>query len=146
MKRLIFAALLLVSCDKGGPPDLQISDAWARETTAGQTTIAAYMTLKNEGSGDDRLISVAAPAPANAMLHASSSAGGISRMRPLRSGLAVPAGATIELEPGGTHVMVSGLSGPLRDGDALRLTLRFEKSGQRPVDVRIASAAGPESR
>ncbi len=66
-------------------------------------------------------------------------------MRPLNSGLAVPAGATIELRPGGTHVMISGLGGPLHAGDALKLTLKFEKSGERPVDVRITSAAGPEN-
>ena len=45
------------------------------------------------------------------MLHASESSGGISRMRAMGSGLAIPAGATVELKPGGSHVMITGLGG-----------------------------------
>ena len=146
MKHVLLAALLLLaSCNKPGSPDIQVSDAWARETVAGQTATAAYMTLENRGAGDDRLIAVSATAPAAAMLHASDSSGGIARMRPMEAGLAIPAGATVELKPGGSHVMVTGLGGPLRAGDTLKLTLRFEKSGERPVDVRVSSATGPES-
>ena len=111
MKRILLAALLLASCSKSGPPDLQISDAWARETVAGQTATAAYMTIDNRGAGDDRLVSVEAAAPAKAMLHASESSGGISRMRQMGAGLALPAGATVQLKPGGTHVMITGLGG-----------------------------------
>ena len=66
-------------------------------------------------------------------------------MRPMQAGLAIPAGSTVELKPGGSHVMVTGLGGPLRAGDTLKLTLRFDKSGDRPVDVRVAPAAAPES-
>ena len=100
MKHILWAALLLASCSKAGDPDIQITDAdrkthfdtaialhadiqiadaWARETVAGQTSTAAYMTIRNAGSGDDRLVGVTAPAPAKAMLHASESSGGISR-------------------------------------------------------------------
>lgn len=143
MKRILLAALLLASCSKSGAPDLQISNAWARETVAGQSATAAYMTIGNKGSGDDRLVSAAATAPAMAMLHSSESSGGISRMRSMESGLAIPAGTTIELKPGGTHVMVTGLSGPLRSGQMLKLTLRFEKSGERPVEVEVTPAIGP---
>ncbi|QNP44977.1 copper chaperone PCu(A)C [Sphingomonas sediminicola] len=63
MKPILLAALLLASCSKGGPPDVRISDAWARETISGQTSTAAYMILKNEGAGDDRLVSVSAQPP-----------------------------------------------------------------------------------
>lgn len=145
MKHVLLAALLLASCNKSGSPDIQISNAWARETVAGQAATAAYMTLGNQGTGDDRLIAVSATAPAVAMLHASDNSGGIARMRPMESGLAIPAGATIGLKPGGSHIMVTGLGAPLRFGDAFKLTLRFEKSGERPVDVHVTSAAGPES-
>ena len=146
MKPILLAALLLASCSKGGPPDVRISDAWARETISGQTSAAAYMILKNEGAGDDRLLSVSAEAPAMAMLHSSESSDAIARMRPLDSGLAVPAGATIELKPGATHVMVMGLRAPLNVGDRLKLTMRFEKSGERPVEVRVTQAFGPGPR
>lgn len=64
-------------------------------------------------------------------------------MRPLQSGLAIPAGSSVELKPGGTHIMLMGLEAPLPEGDSLRLTLRFEKSGERPIEVGVAPATGP---
>ena len=143
MKQYLLAALLLASCGKSGPPEIKVSDAWARETVAGQSATAAYMTIANDGAGDDRLVSVAAPAPAMAMLHSSENSGGIARMREMGTGVAIPAGGRIEFKPGGSHVMVTGLGAPLKAGQSLKLTLRFEKSGDRPIDVRVTPAAGP---
>ncbi len=145
MKRLILAALLLSSCGQSGSPNVQIENAWTRETVAGQTSTAAYLTVTNRGSADDRLVSVSAPEPAKASIHVTENSGGVSHMRQMSSGLALPAGSTIELKPGGTHVMITGLQAPLRRGETLNLRLRFEKSGDKPIDVRVAPATGPES-
>jgi copper(I)-binding protein len=139
VKRILLAALLLASCSKSGAPDIQISDAWARETVAGQTIGAAYMSIDNRGAGDDRLIGVEATAPAKAMLHANESSGGVSRMREMGSGLAIPAGTEVQLKPGGSHVMITGLSTPLHQGDVMKLRLQFEKSGPRDVDVPVGA-------
>ena len=139
MKHFLLAALLVASCSKSPTPGLQIRDAWARETVAGQTATAAYMTIDNRGAGDDRLISVEAAAPAKAMLHASESSGGVSRMREMSAGLALPAGTAVELKPGGTHVMITGLGAPLLAGEAMKLRLVFEKSGVRDVDVSVGA-------
>jgi len=143
VKRILLTALLLASCGKSGPPEIQVSDAWARETVAGQSATAAYMRIANDGAGDDRLVSVAAAAPAMAMLHSSESSGGVARMREMGTGVAIPAGGRIEFKPGGSHVMVTGLGAPLKPGQSLKLTLRFEKSGERPIDVKVAPAGGP---
>ena len=145
MKRLIPAALLLASCGQSGSPDIQIANAWARETVAGQTSTAAYLTIPYDGSADDRLGGVSVPQPAKASVHATENSGGISRMREMTSGVAVPAGSTIEFSPGATHVMITALQAPLRRGQTLKLALRFEKSGERPIDVPVAAASGPES-
>ena len=145
MKRLILAALLLSSCGQSGSPDVQIANAWARETVAGQTSTAAYLTVSNKGTADDRLVSVSAPEPVKASVHVTENSGGVSHMRHMSSGLAVPTGSAIELKPGGTHVMITGLQAPLRRGQTLNLRLRFEKSGEKPIDVRVAPATGPES-
>jgi copper(I)-binding protein len=146
VRRLLLATLFLASCGQSGSPDLRIADAWARETVAGQASTAAYLTISNQGTADDRLVSIAAPEPTKAAIHSTESSNGISRMRELGSGLAVPAGTSVELEPGGTHVMITQLGAPLRRGEILKLRLRFEKSGEKPVDVTVASATGPEGR
>ena len=60
-------------------------------------------------------------------------------MREMGAGLALPAGTAVQLKPAGTHVMITGLSGPLREGDVMKLRLRFEKSGPRDVDVHVGA-------
>jgi len=139
---LTASMLLLASCGGGGTPDIQISDAWARETVAGQSGTAAYAIVANRGSGDDRLIGVSASLPITASLHETSTTGGVSTMRELDEGLEIPAGEKVALKPGGGHVMISGLTAALHRGEALKLTLRFERSGDRAVDFKIASATG----
>ena len=62
-------------------------------------------------------------------------------MRPLTDGLAIPAGETVKLEPGGHHVMLVGLRQPLTSGQQVELSLRFEKSGERKLPVRIGEDA-----
>ena len=141
MKALSIASLLLLaSCGRGGTPDIQVADAWARQTVAGQSGTAAYVTIANRGSGDDRLTGVSAPPPVTATLHETSITGGISRMRPLGNGVEIEAGKSVALKPGAAHIMISGLTAALRPGDALKLTLRFERSGDKAVDFRIAPA------
>jgi len=142
VKPVLFASLLLLASCSRGDPQIQVTDAWARETVAGQSGTAAYATIANRGSGDDRLIGIDAQPPVMAMLHETSNANGVSSMRALENGLAIPSGATVPLKPGGAHIMVSGLSAPLHAGDALKLTLRFEHSGEKQVDFKVASAMG----
>ena len=137
---LFFAALLLASC-KPAPPAVSVEGAWARATVPAQMGSAAYFTIRNSG-GADKLLSVASPA-ADASLHSTSMDNGVMRMRPLQE-LDIPAKGTVELKPGGMHVMLMGLKQPLQAGDTLELDLRFEKSGELKVnaEVRPASANG----
>lgn len=144
MKKILLASLLLASCGQSGTPDIQVTDAWARATVAGQSSGAAYMTIANRGSGADRLVGATLSPPATAMVHATSSEGGVSSMSAMENGVDLPAGATVELKPLGTHVMIMGLSAPLQAGSTLPLTLQFERSGKRAVQVKIVdpTAAG----
>jgi len=136
---LFFAALLLASC-KPAPPAVSLEGAWARATVPGQMGSAAYFTIRNSG-GPDKLLSVSSPS-ANASMHSTSMDNGVMRMRPLAA-LDVPAKATVELKPGGTHVMLMGLKAPLEAGSTIMLDLKFEKSDERHVtaDVRPADGA-----
>lgn len=145
MKRtILLAALLLGACAKeaSGEPDIKVENAWARETVAGQTGTAAYMTIANVGKGDDRLLSISAAPPVTAMVHQTLNEGGVSKMRPFEDGLEVPAGQSVTLQPGGAHVMIMGLTGPLKRGDTLKLKLKFERSGERAIDAAVAGAEG----
>jgi hypothetical protein len=132
------AALLLAACSsQSAAPSIKVSDAWSRATVARQTSGAVYLVLAN-GGGEDRLVSVATPA-GDASIHSSSTEGGVMRMRPLHD-LPVPANSTVELKSGGTHIMIMGLKAPLAAGSSFPLDLKFDKSGQMRVTVKVRPA------
>jgi len=134
------AALLLVSCapKKTEPPQISISGAWSRATIAGQSTAAVYLTIANKGGGDDKLLNASTPI-GQTTLHSSTLDGGVMRMRPVES-LDIPAQSTIQLKPGGTHIMVTGVKQPLIAGSSFPLALDFERSGKRTVTVSVRPA------
>lgn len=135
---LLFAVLLLASCKPASaPPAVSVDGAWARATVPGQSGSAAYFTIRNAG-GEDKLLTVSSPA-ADASLHSTSMDNGVMRMRPLEA-LDIPAKGTVELKPGGTHVMLMGLKQPLSAGATLALDLKFQKSGERHVTAEIRPA------
>jgi hypothetical protein len=132
------ALLLLASCG-GGEPDILVEKAWARETRAGQGQAAVYLRIVNTGTADDRLLTAAARRASSATLHGTSDDGGIHRMREL-DGLEIPAGSAADFAPGGRHIMLSGVTEPLQPGTSFPLILRFERSGERQVQVDVQRA------
>jgi periplasmic copper chaperone A len=63
--------------------------------------------------------------------------GGIAKMRPVKGGLEIKPGETVELKPGSLHVMFVGLKKPLSAGDQVKATLVFEKAGSVNVDYDV---------
>ena len=61
------------------------------------------------------------------------------RMRQV-DGVALPAGKTVELKPGGLHIMFVGLKAPLKAGDSFAMKLKFQKAGEVTVTVNIEAA------
>ncbi len=114
-----------------------VEDGYATAAGASAPTGAVYMRITNEGSREDRLLEVRTDAAARALLHASEVSDGVSRMRPLRDGIAVPAGQTVLLDPGGSHVMLMGLTAPLADGGSVPMTLVFAVAGEIPITVPV---------
>ena len=141
--RLYFAsaALLLAACSARETPDIIVENGWARATVAGQDSAAAYLTIVNRGGADDRLVSVSVPRANMAMLHGTSMDGGVMRMRAMSDGLTVPARATVELAPNGTHIMLNGLTAPLRAGERLPAKLNFAEAGTKDVTIKVEEAS-----
>jgi len=139
----LFAVLLLAAGAAGAQTgSVEVRDAWARATPGKAEIGAAYLTL--ESPVPDRLTSLSTPVANLAQLHNSTMEGGIMKMRML-PGLDLPAGQPVKLEPGATHIMLLGLTGPLRPGQSFPLSLQFEKAGTREVTVSVekAGAMGP---
>lgn len=120
------------------PSAIVTAGVWARPSTG--KTGAAYMALRNEGAGDDRLVGAASPVAETAEIHDMTMDGTIMRMRKL-DGLDVAAGAEIAIAPGGLHIMLIGLKAPLVEGETFLLTLTFAKAGDIEVTAMVQRAA-----
>lgn len=121
--------------------DLRIGHPWTRAAGA-NTNGAGYMTLRNTGARPDKLIAAATPLARTVELHTHIREGEVMRMRPVAD-IPVPAGQTVRLRPGGLHVMLIGLTEPLRQGAEVPLTLRFEQAGEVRITLEVQAAGSP---
>jgi copper(I)-binding protein len=118
---------------------VKISAPWARATPKGAAVCAGYMTITNNGSAPDRLVGGASEISNRFEIHEMTMDNGVMRMRPLAKGLEIKPGQTVELKPGGNHVMFLGLKMPLAQGEHVKATLAFEKAGKVDVDFTVES-------
>jgi len=121
--------------------DLTISGAFTRATLPNAPVAGGFLTLINTGAQDDILIAVETPMAREGQIHEMAMDGDVMKMRQLRDGLLIPAGETVVLEPGGYHMMFMGLTGPIAEGDAVPVTLTFERAGTITLDLIAAGSA-----
>src|SRR5881275_2328770 len=117
--------------------DLMITQAWSRATPGGAKVAGGYLTIENKGSTPDRLIGGSADIAAKVEMHEMSMKNGVMTMRPLDKGLTIEPGKTVKLAPGGYHLMMMDLKGPLKQGDKVPVTLEFEKAGKVQVSLDV---------
>ena len=70
---------------------------------------------------------------------------GVAKMRPVKGGLEIKPGETVELKPGSLHVMFVGLKKPLSAGEHFKATLVFEKAGPVSVDYDVLAMGSQPS-
>lgn len=124
---------------------LEISDPWSRATPKGSSVAAGYMTIKNSGSTPDRLISGSSDVAPKFEVHEMKMEDGIAKMRPVKGGLEIKPGETVELKPGSFHVMLTGLKQPLEKGQKVKATLQFEKAGKVDIEYTVEAAGTPSA-
>jgi periplasmic copper chaperone A len=99
--------------------------AWVRLPPPNAPVTAAYMGLANEGDQDLTVVGGESPVAGTVELHEhAQDAVGVMRMRQVPS-LSLPAGGTLNLEPGGLHLMLIDLTRPLTEGETVPVTLRM---------------------
>src|SRR3954468_20495180 len=89
---------------KAGP--LVIAHPWTRATPKSATVAGGYLKITNTGTTPDRLTGGAAEVAGGFEIHEMSMDGGVMKMRELKNGLEIPPGATVELRPGSSHIMM----------------------------------------
>ena len=116
----------------------RVSNAWARATSPGAAVGAVYLSIEG-AARPDRLLGGASPRASSVELHAVDASAGVTRMRPAGA-MDIPAGGRVELAPQGTHLMLLGLTAPLRAGESLPIALRFEHAGEIDIEVEVRAA------
>ena len=151
MKRALAVALLLMLCTGCTPlqgqsvGELRIDDPWARATPPGATVSGGFLSVRNLGDRDDRLVEVRSSASRDVQIHEVRSDGGMMRMRPLVNGLVIPAGASVSLQPGGFHLMFLQPQRPFAGGDVVLATLVFEHAGEVEVSFQVRGQAARDA-
>lgn len=129
---LVAAAVALPAFADG----LTVTNAWSRSTPPVAKVGVVYFTLKNDTGRSDRLLKLSTPVASKVEVHRTEVLDGIARMREVAV-LHVKANQTLEFQPGGLHVMLTGLKKPLVAGTTYELQLLFEVAGPRTVKVAV---------
>jgi periplasmic copper chaperone A len=121
--------------------DLTIEGYWVKAMLPGQPVAGGFLSVTNKGSADDKLVSATSPKSGRVELHEMAMKGDVMEMRALEGGIAIPAGATVELAPGGLHVMFFDVAEAFNEGDLVPVTLTFEKAGTVELIVPVMAKA-----
>ena len=122
--------------------DLELSGGYVKAMLPGQPVGGGYVSIHNGGAAGDRLVSVSSPAAGVVELHEMTMKDNIMRMRELKTGIPIPAGATVRLAPNGLHMMFKKIEVPFKQGAVVPVTLTFEKAGPVTLTLPVVSASG----
>ncbi|HUX72016.1 MAG TPA: copper chaperone PCu(A)C [Cellulomonadaceae bacterium] len=116
-------------------------DPWVKAADSGMTGV--FGTIANTRDTDVRLTTGTSPAAAKVELHEmAANASGTMVMRPKAGGFVVPAHGSLTLSPGGLHIMLMGLTAPVKPGDDVRVTLQADDGTTLDVTASARSFAG----
>ncbi|MFZ9254300.1 MAG: copper chaperone PCu(A)C, partial [Hylemonella sp.] len=121
MKLKTLIAMLAFSSGALCAQTVEIKDAWARATVPGQKASGAFMKIT--AKEDAQLVGLSSPVAGVVELHEMKMEADVMRMRAVAGGLSLPAGKTLELKPGGYHVMLMDLKVTLTTDGTVPLTL-----------------------
>lgn len=117
-------------------PQIEISDVWGRPSPLAEGNAAVYMRIRNTGGEDDRLIGASSQAAEVLELHDMTMENDVMKMFQVEY-MDLPAGSSLELKPGGKHIMFIHVREKLEAGQMVKFVLEFEKYGKITVEAEI---------
>lgn len=139
MRSIALAALLALASSPLSAADVKVEGAWVRGTTPSQKATGAFMKLTAASKAS--LVGAASPVAGKVELHEMKLVADNMKMNAVQK-LALPAGKTVELAPGGYHVMLMDLKQQVKAGDIVPLTLEIEQNGKRET-IKVDAAVRP---
>ena len=135
---LTLAALIWSASDT-----LTVSNAWVREAPPHAEVSAAYLTLHNPGSQTQTLTDVSSPQFQRVEIHTTRMMNGQVHMQRVAE-VSIAAHDSVELKPGGYHLMLINPQHTLKSGDIIELTLHFKSAPQITMQAPIRNAEQEE--
>ncbi len=137
----ILSALTTQSALASQADDITVSAPFAREVPPGAPASASFMTLENASDQAIKIISAESAVSKVVELHTHTNDNGVMRMRQIPF-IEVPASGKTELKPGGLHIMLIGPHQPLKKGQEVKVTLKFEDGSSKEVSMPVKSIMG----
>lgn len=137
--------ILTALCAAAAHAEVTLTEPWVRSTVPQQKATGFFVQMQS--AADTRLVGASSPVAAVVEVHEMAVKDNIMKMRQV-SAVDLPAGKTVELKPGGYHVMLMDLKQQVKAGETVPLTLVFEgKDGKRELQkvdapVRALNATG----
>ncbi|MDO8178033.1 MAG: copper chaperone PCu(A)C [Undibacterium sp.] len=138
MKKNLLATLLALCLSSMAQAQVTVKDAWVRATVAQQKATGAFMQIHS--AKDTRLIEVRSSAAAVVELHKMELVDNVMKMRAIDA-LDLTAGKTVELKPGGYHVMLMELKAQVKEGDIIPLSLVIEGKDKKRETIELKAVA-----
>ncbi len=139
MRALALSTLLLLAACAPDPV-LRVDGAWVRLAAVPKNPAAGYFTIHGGPKGD-RLLEVSSPVVIRTELHESmAGSGGMTSMKPIESGVEVPAGATVTFKPGGRHAMMFNVNPGIVPPRSLPMVFSFASGERITVDAKVLRA------
>ncbi|TVR07486.1 MAG: copper chaperone PCu(A)C [Salinarimonadaceae bacterium] len=146
---LAAAALVLTpnaaSAETFAAGDIVVEAPWTRATPGGARVAGGYMRISNNGAEPDRLLGGTTTVAPRFEVHSMEMVDGVARMAEVAGGLVIPPGETVELAPGGYHIMMMGLTAPVTEASEVAGTLVFERAGEIAVTYAVAPIGSREA-
>lgn len=122
--------------------NVTVDHPWSRPTPPGVPVGVGYMAITNHSDNDITFTSATTPRAESVSIHESTMTDGTMSMRPLKGGLIIPAGKTVELKPHSYHLMLEKLDGALKEGESIPLTMTFEGAETMEVELNVEPLDG----
>lgn len=139
MKNLILASVIALFTT-GAFAQVTVKDPWARATVPHQKATGVFMQLT--ARQDARVVEAQSSVADVAEIHEMKMENEVMKMRPV-SDLPLPADKTVELRPGGFHIMLMGLKQQIKEGDLVPLTLVIENKDKKRETIALQVPARP---
>jgi copper(I)-binding protein len=140
LSSLFAANMLLASLTVPALAQVEVNDPWVRATVPQQTATGAFMQLRSAQAV--RLVAAKSPVANTVEIHEMKMVDNVMKMRAV-PGVDLPAGQTVELKPGGYHIMLLELKQQMKDGDSVTLTLVVEGADKKRESIEVRAVVRP---